>query len=290
MLFDAWPEESLEISIAYAHQHLQSWPSEVCVSPKHWLEEAREGSANPRMAVVRTLLASSDILDFPPHNSKGITQIRAPMLGDSGLITLIQSGYIKQVEHIKLPAQNITDVGVEALAACEGLEELHTLELEGNAYTMASMPALCAASFVPQLEQLSLQSHGLTREQTEKLRKEPDFNHIKTLKLTKSIQRSSWEGFDSDGDTFEYFFCEDGHIQYTEEGDMWNEQSDQWRQLGSAFVLSMTNAYGTYTGTITDDKIKGASINVTGRSWTWEWTYLPDGPVVLEIDGSLALE
>ncbi len=90
-----------------------------------------------------------------------------------------------------------------------------------------------------------------------------------------TIEGQVWNGTDSDGDFYEFYFLKGGKLRYLsklpsqEVGTLYEDEGDVWAQNGNTVIITINN-YSTYEGLKEGDRITGDAWNVAGRRWTWD--------------------
>lgn len=95
---------------------------------------------------------------------------------------------------------------------------------------------------------------------------------IKTTKNKSpfSISNTTWKYSDSDGDSYEITFLENGKLKTTNSADV-SPNNDFWKQNGRKIQFDFNNRYSVYNGKIQNKNlIRGKTRNVNNRKWSWK--------------------
>ncbi|HMP57931.1 MAG TPA: hypothetical protein PKD86_01150 [Gemmatales bacterium] len=79
-----------------------------------------------------------------------------------------------------------------------------------------------------------------------------------------SLAGTTWEGKDSDGDSFSYRFLPGGILEYSAGG---STGEGTWKQDGAKATFETSNRYAEMTVTISGTTMAGSATNIEGRSW-----------------------
>jgi len=90
---------------------------------------------------------------------------------------------------------------------------------------------------------------------------------VPTPSAAGGLESTVWAGTDSDGDYYVFRFNRGGLLQCTNSTS--TNTTGTWRQDGSRVILSISNGYSTYTGTLAGDTIEGTATNKAKHTWRW---------------------
>ena len=82
----------------------------------------------------------------------------------------------------------------------------------------------------------------------------------------EDITGTTWEGTDSDGDSFSYRFLPDGQLEYRADK---TTGRGTWKQNGASVTMETNNRFAEFSITITGATMTGKATNVEGKSWTF---------------------
>jgi uncharacterized protein (TIGR02996 family) len=77
-----------------------------------------------------------------------------------------------------------------------------------------------------------------------------------------------WSGSEDDGTYLIWRFLPDGVLNYTEDGD--DYQNGTWVQVGPFVAMEMNRHFADYEGFIKGDWVRGKAKNIRGREWRWK--------------------
>jgi len=77
-----------------------------------------------------------------------------------------------------------------------------------------------------------------------------------------------WSGPEDDGAHLIWRFLPGGVLNYTEDGD--DYQNGTWVQVGPFMAMEMNRHFADYEGFVKGEWIRGTARNVRGRDWRWK--------------------
>jgi hypothetical protein len=95
--------------------------------------------------------------------------------------------------------------------------------------------------------------------------------------VVPSLQGTLWAGTDSKGDYYEFEFLQAGRLRYKvtrKSGgtNVYNDNTDSWRQTGDIIVIEMSNGYARYEGNLTGGSLEFKAHNEVGLRWSISMT------------------
>jgi uncharacterized protein (TIGR02996 family) len=82
------------------------------------------------------------------------------------------------------------------------------------------------------------------------------------------LEGTCWSGPEDDGTYLIWRFLDGGVLNYTEDGD--DYQNGTWLQVGPFVAMEMNRHFADYEGFIKGDWARGTAKNIRGREWRWK--------------------
>jgi hypothetical protein len=186
-------EEETEVAMAYALQHLESWPDSMrFVPPWYWSEAQKQGGKLALWPLFRRLSFPKKTLDdqalkniIDSGHLEGITILDLPeqRLSSLGLLYLSQCEDLVSLRSLQLPGTHCTEQGLEGLSDSPFLRGLRHLVLSGPMLQERAILALLGASWLATLESLSISHCQPCEDAICQLLQDTEWRHLRVLRL-----------------------------------------------------------------------------------------------------------